>query len=339
MLDVEGAWATGVADAASRRGHDAGYALPTASIGKLFVAATVLSLVHDGVLSLDDSLMDWLQPDVIQGLPVLGGDEMLGTVTIRALLSHRSTLPDYYEGDTMDGVPNVLTLLVEEPDRTWTPRQLLDYTKEHFAPVDELDDGFEYADTNYDLLGLIVEAATGQPFYDVVAERVLIPLGLDHTWYHVYTNPSRTGPPDPDAYGYADVFARDVNLAGTPALSLDGAGGGLATTVSDLDNFMRGLLDGTPVHLNEFGQEWTGDAINRGIDYGYGLWRIRPGGILFLLRGYPELFGVSGSTGTFVYYVPEYDAVIAGAFNQTGYQEDHVRFLFKALDVLAKAAE
>ena len=165
-----------------------------------------------------------------------------------------------------------------------------------------------------------------------------IPLGLDRTWYHAYTNPSRTGPPDADANGYADVFAGDVNLAGVPALSLDGAGGGLATTVADLDAFMRGLLDGEPVHLDDFGWEWTNDAITKGIDYGYGLWRIRPAGILFLLRGYPELFGVSGSTGTFVYYVPEYDAVIAGGFNQTGYQEDHVRFLLKVLDVLAKVA-
>ena len=175
LLGVEGAWAQAWQMAATGAAMTADTPFLSASIGKLFIAATVLSLAQDGVLSLDDSLTDWLQPEVIHGLPVLGGDEMLGTVTIRALLSHRSTLPDYYEGDTVDGSPNVLTLLVEEPDRIWTPQQLLDYTKAHFAPVDELDDGFEYADTNYDLLGLIIEEATGQPFYDVVADRVLDP--------------------------------------------------------------------------------------------------------------------------------------------------------------------
>ena len=336
LLGVEGAWAAGVADAAAGEAMTTDSPFLSASIGKLFTAATVLSLANEGVLSLDDSLTDWLDDDVVGGLPVLGGDEMLDTVTIRSLLSHRSTIPDYFVGETKDDAPDVLTLLVEEPDRTWTPEQLLAYTKEHYAPVENVEANFEYADTNYDLLGLVIEAATGQPFYEVVAERVLVPLGLDHTWYHVYTDPSRTGPPDSDAHGYADVFADDTNLAGVPALSLDGAGGGLATTVGDLDAFMRGLLDGEPVHIDEFGVEWTKDAITSGIDYGYGLWRIRPAGILFLLRGYPDLFGVSGSTGTFVYYVPEYNAVIAGAFNQTGYQDDHVRFLLKALDVLAK---
>ncbi len=128
----------------------------------------------------------------------------------------------------------------------------------------------------------------------------------------------------------------DANLARTPALSLDWAGGGLATTTGDLRTFLRGLVAGEPVSLDAFQLEWTDDALSRGIDYAYGLWRIRPAGILFLLRGYPDLYGVSGSTGTYLYYVPAYDAVIAGAFNQTGYQENHVRFLLQALALLGR---
>ena len=84
--------------------------------------------------------------------------------------------------------------------------------------------------------------------------------------------------------------------------------------------------------------EWTENAIARRIDYGYALWRIRPDGLSFLLKSYPEILGVSGSTGSFVYWVPEYDAVMAGSFNQTSYREKHVVFLIKVLRVLRRVA-
>jgi hypothetical protein len=71
-------------------------------------------------------------------------------------------------------------------------------------------------------------------------------------------------------------------------------------------------------------------------DYGYGLWRIRPGEISFLLKSYPEILWVSGSPGSFVYWVPEYDAFIAGTINQTNYREKHVVFLIKVLRMFSR---
>ncbi|UCF99447.1 MAG: hypothetical protein JSV89_07885, partial [Spirochaetaceae bacterium] len=111
-----------------------------------------------------------------------------------------------------------------------------------------------------------------------------------------------------------------------------------ATTVGDLRTFLRSILEGRPAPLETFQAEWTENAMAKGIDYGYSLWRIRPGGLFFLLKNYPEMLGISGSTGSFLYWVPEYDAVIAGSFNQTGYREKHVAFLIKVLRVLNQAA-
>jgi hypothetical protein len=99
---------------------------------------------------------------------------------------------------------------------------------------------------------------------------------------------------------------------------------------------MRSLLDGRPVPLEAFQAEWTEDAITNGIDYGYSLWLIRPGGLFFLLRGYPDLYGISGSTGSFLYWVPAYDAVLTGTFDQTDYADQHVQFLIKVLAVLGR---
>jgi D-alanyl-D-alanine carboxypeptidase len=326
-LGINGAWAAGIAD--ERSGAEMTVATPflSASIGKLFTATLVISLAEEGILSLDDSLVDWLDASLIAGIPVQGGDTALGDVTIRRLLAQRSGLPDYFEGQTADGAPSIFELLVEAPERIWTPILLLDYVKSHYEPTGAPGEAFLYADTNYDLLGLIVEEATGQAFHEVLAERIFQPLGLQNTWMYTRSNAP-----------YADVWIEDFNAARAPALSLDWAGGGLATTVGDLQTFLRSLLDGRPTSLESFQVEWTENAIAKGIDYGYGLWRIRPGKLSFLLKSYPEILGVSGSTGSFVYWVPEYDAVIVGSFNQTNYREKHVVFLIKVLRVLSRVA-
>jgi len=326
-LGINGVWAAGIADERSGDAMTAASPFLSASIGKLFTATLVISLAQEGVLSLDDSIVDWLDASLIAGLPIQGGETALGNVTIRRLLAQRSGFPDYFEGKTADRAPSISELLVEAPEQSWTPVLLLDYVKSHYEPAGAPGEAFLYADTNYDLLGLIVQEASGQPLHEVMAERIFIPLGLQNTWMH-----ARSDAP------YADVWIGDFNAARIPALSLDWAGGGLATTVGDLRIFLRSLLDGRPTSLDSFQIDWTEDAIARGIDYGYGLWRIRPGGISFLLKSYPEILGVSGSTGSFVYWAPEYDAVIAGSFNQTEYRKKHVVFLIKVLRVLGRLA-
>jgi len=326
-LEINKAWAAGIADEHSGAAMTVETPFLSASIGKLFTATLVMSLAEEVLLSLDDSIVDWLDASVITGLPVRGGETALKDITIRRLLAQRSGLPDYFEGQTTDGTPNVFDLISEDPERSWTPILLLDYVKSHYEPAGVPGEAFLYADTNYDLLGLIVEEASGQALHEVMTERIFQPLGLQNTWMHARS----TAP-------YADVWLQDYNAAGVPALSLDWAGGGLSTTVGDLRTFMRSLLNDRPISLDALQAEWTENAIAKGIDYGYSLWRIRPGGISFMLKSYPEGLGISGSTGSFLYWVPEYDAVIAGSFNQTDYKKKHVVFLIKVLRVLSQVA-
>jgi D-alanyl-D-alanine carboxypeptidase len=327
ILGINGAWAAGIADERSGTAMTVETPFLSASVGKLFMATLVVSMAEEGLLSLDDSIVDWLDASVISGLPVQGGETVLGDVTIRRLLTHRSGFPDYFEGQTADGAANVFELLAKAPERSWTPMLVLDYVKSHYEPAGTPGEAFLYADTNYDLLGLIVEEASGQAFHEVMTERIFQRLGLQNTWMHARS----TAP-------YADVWLHGFNAAGAPAFSLDWAGGGLATTAGDLRTLLRSLIDGRPTSLKSFQAEWTENAMAKGIDYGYGLWRIRPGNLSFLLKSYPEILGVSGSTGSFVYWVPEYDAVIAGSFNQTDYREKHVVFLIKVLRVLSRVA-
>jgi D-alanyl-D-alanine carboxypeptidase len=238
-LGINRAWAAGIADEHSGAAMTVETPFLSASIGKLFTAILVMSLTEEGLLSLDDSIVDWLDASVITGLPVLGGEAALKDITIHRLLAQRSGLPDYFEGESTDGAPNVFELISEDPERSWTPILLLDYVKEHYAPAGAPGEAFLYADTNYDLLGLIVEEASGQALHEVMTERIFQPLGLQNTWMHARS----TAP-------YADVWLQDYNAASVPALSLDWAGGGLATTVGDLRTFMRSLLNDRPISLD-----------------------------------------------------------------------------------------
>ena len=82
--------------------------------------------------------------------------------------------------------------------------------------------------------------------------------------------------------------------------------------------------------------DFSVDAMHAGIDVGVGLWRIRPGGVIFLLAGQPTLVGHSGATGVWAYYAADVDAVFVGAVSSAAWQERHIEFLLsEVLPVLA----
>jgi D-alanyl-D-alanine carboxypeptidase len=303
----------------------------SASVGKLVVAAAVLRLTQDGRLSLDDPMTRWISPDILAGLPVTGGDAALPAITIAMLLGHRSGLPDYFSDPSCDGAPRLFDLLASDPTRRWNRADLLDYARAHYKPVGAPGQRFHYADTNYDLLGLVLEGVTGTSFVAAVRALVLDPLELTHTWYHAFEQPPAGQP------GVADVWVNGTNLWGAPCLSADQAGGGLVTTVADLRLLLRGLVEGRPVSLAAMATDFTLDAMHSGIDVGQPAWRIRPRGIFFALAGLPTLLGHSGATGVWAYYVEDWDAVIVGAVSDASWQERHIRFLLAdVLPVLAR---
>ena len=330
---LRGTWAAGVADARDGKAMQADTPFLSASIGKLAVAATAFSLTAEGIIELDAPMARWVPPEALARLPMVGGDAAIGRISVRMLLANRSGLPDYYDSDThppRDGARGLAELMISEPQRTWTREGLIDYAREHYAPFAAPGERFLYSDLNWDLLGLVLEGALARPFHEVVRERVLDPLGLTHTWYHAFE-------PVPDGVGdYADVFAGRTNLARQPSLSLDQAGGGLATTAEDLGKLLRGLERGVPSGLDRLATDWTENAMSRGLDYGYGTWRWRPGRIFPLAFQLPQLVGVSGSTNSFAYLSAKGD-VITGTLDQADDPSRHVRFvLSKVLPLLQR---
>lgn len=316
-----------IASGPAREGEEMTPTTPflSASIGKLFTAAAVLTLVEEGVLALSDPASDWVDRDTLACLPMEEG-VAVEDITVEMLLNHHSGLPDLFSEQGKDGEDAILTHMVDNPDQSWTREEMLAHTCAFGEPVGVPGEAFHYADVNYDLLGLVLEGATGAPWHQVVRDRVIAPAGLEQTWYYNLE-------PAPDGLGpIASVWVGESNLIDTAALSADQAGGGLATTASDLVHFARSLEAGVPVQRSVF-EVYTPDAIQRGLDYGYGMWRVNPQRLSYGTARLPNMVGVSGVTGSFVYVIPEHDAVVSGTFDQSDHSARAIRFLVS--DVLA----
>jgi D-alanyl-D-alanine carboxypeptidase len=198
---------------------------------KTFVSVVVLQLVGEGRLSLDDAVEHWL-PGVVAGN---GNDG--AAVTVRQLLQHTSGIYDY----TNDLLAQIGS--VEDFQRfrftSYTPEQLVAMAMAHqpdFAP----GQGWNYSNTNYTLIGMIIKAVTGRDWASQVTERIIRPLGLRHT----FAPGTDTDLPDPHASAYL-YFDRDTPIETADAdLTWANSAGALITTAADLSRFWDAIGHG-----------------------------------------------------------------------------------------------
>lgn len=233
--------ATGFADASAEVPMTPGSRMPSGSIGKTFVSALALDLVERGVLDLDGRLADWLgEAPWFPRLP--NGD----AITLRQLLNHSSGLIDHVF-DPQSGFAEHFREQARAGnlDRGLDPVQLVDFVLDHeplFAP----GEGFHYSDTNYILVGLVIERASGQDYYALLRDRILEPLGLDATAPLVDRRVDRL------PQGYApqshELFGVPAQVVGADGFVFDPAiewtGGGLVTTSADLVRWAQALFGG-----------------------------------------------------------------------------------------------
>jgi len=139
------------------------------SVGKTITALVAVQLAQDGVLDLDAPVEAWLSEH--DWWPRLANHEGM---TLRHLLNHSAGVPDYLED--IDFFLAGLT----RGDRSFTPDDTIGFVAGDNAEG-PLGRHFSYSDTDYILVGLVIEAATGEAFYDLAQRRVIAPLGLAQT--------------------------------------------------------------------------------------------------------------------------------------------------------------
>ncbi|MFI5980005.1 serine hydrolase domain-containing protein [Streptomyces sp. NPDC051555] len=190
---------------------------------KTFTVTALLQLVDQGKVGLDDPIATYVSD-------VPNGDR----ITLRELAGMRSGLFNY----TLD--PGMIKAFEGDPGRSFTPRQLLDYSFTH--PV-QFEPGarFQYSNTNLVLLGLVVEKVTGRPLHDVIAQDVLEPAGLRDTLF-----PTDSRLPDPHAHGYTDqTLSGKIEDATDWNPSWAWAAGAMISDLQDLRSWARVLATGT----------------------------------------------------------------------------------------------
>jgi D-alanyl-D-alanine carboxypeptidase len=227
------ALAAGESDTAAGRAMIPTDRMLQGSVGKTYVAAVALQLVGEGRLDLDVTVSTYL------------GDESWFTqlpnhadVTVRQLMNHTSGIVRYEFDDRF------IDDLLADPGRVWKPEEQLAYLFDTEAPF-PAGDGWEYSDTNYIILGMIIERLTGSTYYDELRRRILRPLDLENTV------PSDTRRISELIQGYAGI---DNPFRLPDAVLVDGefvinpqfewTGGGIASTTADLARWARLLYEG-----------------------------------------------------------------------------------------------
>jgi len=191
------------------------------SLTKTYLSAIVLQLVAESRVSLDDRVERWVPGAISNG----------GSITIRQLLNHTSGIFDYYND------PRVLApYFGGDFAFAWAPRQLIAIADSH-GPDSTPGTVQEYSNSNYTLLGLVVEEVTGRTLSQVTQERLFAPLGLAHSTFAMDANPDQSR-----ARGYllSDGDPLDVS----DLFPFYWGAGNIVSDAADVARFCAALLDG-----------------------------------------------------------------------------------------------
>ncbi|MBI5021586.1 MAG: beta-lactamase family protein [Ignavibacteriales bacterium] len=269
------------------------------SITKNMVAALILQLAEEGLLSLDDPLHKWLPPY----------PHVDSTITIRQMLNHTSGIFMFWENQKL------WDDLIKYRDSVFTPEVVLTYLKEpHFAP----GKGFRYSNTNYLLLAMIATRATHSTLSAEFRRRFWLPLGLKNTFLSI----EEIIPQEKLAHVWGDNFEnngsnRDITfLPRTSHESITYGSSGVFTTAEELALWCKSLFENRILKPNSLNQmlNFNTEASTSWCD-GYGL------GVQVFKKKITDgklAYGHGGGnigTSTYMAYLPDYDVSVVVMIN------------------------
>ncbi len=239
-----------------------------ASNSKLFVAVMMLKLAENNIISLDDSLKDWI---------TVTNTNINPNITIRQLLNHTSGISDpFFVSPWFDTINNNST-------RVFTPNEVLGWVG---APLFPAGSSWGYSNTNYVIAGMIAKSATGINLSKLIRDSILTPLNLNstfidteepvngtlaHRWWNAVVNPA--------TIDYHDTSRVGLNSA-------VGYAGSIFSTTSDMALWYNALFTSQvlkPSSMNQLTNFIT--TSNPGYQYGLGLSRELTQGLTYWGHG------------------------------------------------------
>lgn len=296
-----------------------------ASTTKLYTTAMIFKLISENHISLDDKLSKFFAANEISGLNVRGDKDYSSEITIRQLLSHTSGIPDYFSGKDSNGI-SLEEKLFEGKDEKWDFAKSIEYArtlKSDFIPGQK--GKALYSDTNFQLLGKIIELVREKSLGEIFAEEIFKKLNLTKTYLYSDTNDKT-----PLALRY-----KNNELHIPLAMSSFGADGSIVSTANECMVFLKAFFSGElfpEKYLEVMQAEYK--RIFFPLQYGVGIMKFQLPRIFTLFKRFPPLIGHSGLSGAFAFYCHEKDVFMTGTVNQIAARSKSYELMMKVLDLV-----
>ena len=297
-----------------------------ASTTKLYITAVVLKLRADGCLRLDDKISQYIPKDIITGIHTFKDVDYSYDITIRQLMSHTSGLPDYFQGKRENG-KSLEAEITSGHDQHWTFEKVTSEVKKMKSKFKPGTKGKAfYSDTNYQLLGRIIEIITEKKISDVFKEFIYAPLKLESTY--LYEDSNDTKP--------VSLYYKTQPLHIPLAMTSFGPDGGIVSTAKETMIFLRAFFNGQLFPKEYLDELANWNRIFFPLEYGLGVARFKLPRIFSPFKPIPELIGHSGLSGAFAFYCPKKDLYLTGTVNQIANPSISYKLMIKIINSFVK---
>ncbi|KAH7395460.1 beta-lactamase/transpeptidase-like protein [Cadophora sp. MPI-SDFR-AT-0126] len=265
----------GYADIEDSKSANTVHVFGIGSITKVFVAVVILQLIEEKKLTLTTKLGDLLKPEILDGIA------NAADATIDRLLSHTSGVESWEDDPTwrVEGRGRDL-----DPARIWGKTDTLKYIRRP-NPSGPKPGEWDYSNTGYTLLGLVIEKLTGNTAESEIRVRILHPLGMRSTYFEGFEEPGE-GPVTSRYHWATETFIKEAGIcpiftrpkgdlinASASNLSVEWAAGGIVSSASDLLKFIISLRDRRLVSASSLDVMRTWQLVEGGTEQGHGIFR------------------------------------------------------------------
>eukprot|EP00934_Nitzschia_sp_Nitz4_P008554 Nitzschia sp. Nitz4//NODE_367_length_23738_cov_71.755985//7959//9137//NITZ4_additional_000043-RA//1//CDS//3329531852//8544//frame0 len=321
-----------------------------ASITKMMTASIIFQLIDEGKMKLDAPISTYLpppptdQPDMFQKLHVYRGTDSTDQLLVAHLLRHTSGLGDYFAAKPKKGSSLIQEITSGSQDPSFSLQDVLERSKllgADFVPGAKNGHKANYSDTNYQLLGAMIEHVTGETLALNLQRRIFDPLGLSEQTYLYTPKAAATKSKAPHHF-----YNGKMELMIPNAMASFRGDGGLVSTLEDMLVFLKAYFQcskgdaGTELKLfdaqhlpNDKDTIWN--TVFFPLAYGTGVMQCQiPRWMTLYTMDPPALQGHSGASASFAYFVPSRDLLLVGTFNQMDQESRPFPFMYQIVDAL-----
>ncbi len=292
-----------------------------ASTTKLFITSLILQLKFQKKIHFQDPIRKFLDSAILKNLHIYKDVDYSNKITVEQLISHTSGLSDYFQ-EKNSKESSVMEKLLRGNDQIWSFEDAINWSKNvppHFEPGTSKK-AF-YSDTNFQLLGKIIENITSQKLSEVLNEWIFKKLNLQHTY--LYTISSNKSP--------KNIYYKEQELLIPHAMESFWADGGIVSNAQELMIFLKAFMQGILFPKEYILELKKWNRIFFPFQSGIGIHKFKLPWIFDPFQKTPELIGHSGLSGTIAFCNPEKNIYITGTVNQIAYPQTSFKTAIKLL--------